>query len=92
MVIVPERELPGRVCKLQVNLAVRELYIGDKPHRWGVPKIRTDCHGIAEAAIERVVGGEIDAVVALDGYAKDGLVVLLVDFAVAGEGKRRVAD
>ena len=37
-------------------------------------------------------GGEIDAVVALDGYAKDGLVVLLVDFAVAGEGKRRVAD
>ena len=75
-----------------MNLAVWELYISDKPHQRSVPKIRADRHGIAEAAVERVVGGEIDAVVALDGYAKDGLVVLLVDFAVAGEGKRRVAD
>ena len=57
-----------------------------------IPQIRADGYGIAEGAVECIVGGEIDAVIPLDGYAEDGLVVLLVDFTVAGEGKRRVAD
>ena len=36
-------------------------------------RLRGSSHGVAEGAVERILVGEIDVVVAFDGYTEDGL-------------------